>query len=346
MSKANIDIKKIIIIALPVIVTFFIFIFFFGKENTTNAKTVDVLLIPDSESEELPDSKTKIYEQEKRDKRAKIRESQESQITTSDFFNQVAKEDQEESKLSDKEKQKRIDQLFSSSLPDEAPRAFNKKEYKQKWEVKEVPDPLEEFDFEKKKKKNPIHKQRKEEEKDLPIAHEVVEKPVPQNIPGKRSRNNSIEHTTDINADGNLIPAVVHSDQIIKNGSTVKMRLTDDFYINEQKISRNTFVYGIARFNRERVDIEINAIRLGNNIIPFKKQVLDQDGLKGLYFPENAGNEMSKEVGADAIDEAYDIATSGTGIIGSVLSAGKSVIKKKNNEKKVNLKANYKIYLK
>lgn len=337
------DFKKIFIIALPIISALLIYVLFFKEGNEPQAaeKTKNVLLIPDSEAENISKSKTEVYSQEKKDKRAKERENEESKISTSEFFNKLASEENEETpkELSEAEKEKRINELFATSS---SPKASSSSSYKKKsWDVEDVDDPLSEYDIETKKKKK---KPNSEAQAKAKVNEETVE-PQIKNIPGKRSRNNSISKAPS-SADGNLIPAVIHSDQTVKNGSTVKIRLLEDFYVEEQKIPKNTFVYGVTRFTNERVDIVISSIRQENNIISFTKSVFDRDGLKGLYFPENAGNEMSKEIGSDAIDEAYDIATSGAGAIGSVLSAGKSVLKRKNTERKVNLKANYKIYLK
>lgn len=338
------DFKKIFIIGLPIIGVLLIYIFFFKETKETEpAKQASVLLIPDADAENVPKSKTEVYSQERKAQRAKDRETEESKISTSEFLNKLAGDENPESTppISEEEKEKRLNELFTSTPSSKKSSGIKTSK---KWETEEFADPLEEYDLENNKNKK---KSSPRPQPHHPVPRELPKQDTakPSNIPGQRSRDNNIAKLPD-NPTGNLVPAVIHSDQTVKNGSTVKIRLLEDFYVEGKKIPKNTFVYGVTRFANERVDVVISAIRMENNIIPFNKSVFDKDGLKGLYFPENAGNEVSKEVGSDAIDEAYDIATSGGGIVGSVLSAGKSVLKRKNNERKVNLKANYKIYLK
>lgn len=338
MNESNKNIKKIIIIATPIIVGLLVYALFFKeKKSETNQVEVKTLIIPDSEKESVPLSKMEIYSQEEKEKRAKNRELELSKISTSDFFNKFTKDKEEHIELSKEEQKQKIDMLFSEDKPIKSTSSKSKKT--NRWKTDEIEDQLSQYDLDKKKKKSAPSKKI-----EIPVQDETPVQSSP-NTPGKRTRNNAIENYNSV-PDGNLIPAVIHSDQCIKNGDVVKIRLLQDFYINGQKIPKNTFVSGIARFGRERVDIQITAIRKSNELITFNKSVYDKDGIKGLHFPENLGNAMSKEIGSDAIDEAYDIATSGSGIVGSVLSAGKTVLKRKNTEKKVDLKANYKIYLK
>ena len=66
---------------------------------------------------------------------------------------------------------------------------------------------------------------------------------------------------------GNAIEAVIHDTQELVAGSTVKMRLKNDVYINGKLISKDQFVYGTAAINGERLTIAINSIRDENSLI-------------------------------------------------------------------------------
>ena len=147
---------------------------------------------------------------------------------------------------------------------------------------------------------------------------------------------------------GNVIKAAVHDDQTITSGSTVKMRTLEAFDVDGVKIPANTFIYGIASLQESRANIAITNIRMGNNIYNVSKSVYDNDGLQGIFIPDNLPAEGAGELNAEIIDNAPVAA--GAGVVGSVVNSAvqttKNVIRSTNRNSKVTLKANYSIYLK
>jgi len=67
---------------------------------------------------------------------------------------------------------------------------------------------------------------------------------------------------------GNAIEAVVHDTQELVAGSTVKVRLLNDVYINGKLISKGQFIYGTCSINGERLTIKINSVRDDNSLFP------------------------------------------------------------------------------
>src|SRR5690606_16111 len=67
---------------------------------------------------------------------------------------------------------------------------------------------------------------------------------------------------------GNAIEAVIHETQELVRGSTVKMRLLNDIYVNGQLLPRGQFIYGTCNINNERLKISIESIRSENNLLP------------------------------------------------------------------------------
>ena len=59
------------------------------------------------------------------------------------------------------------------------------------------------------------------------------------------------------NESPNAIEAVVHETQTLVNGSTVKLRLLNDVYINGLLIPKNNFLFGTASLNGERLNIKL-----------------------------------------------------------------------------------------
>lgn len=144
----------------------------------------------------------------------------------------------------------------------------------------------------------------------------------------------------------NAIAAVVHGDQTVTSGATLKMHLLQDMVVDGVVIPKNSFVYGVVSFNGERMSVKVSAIRLHNSIYPVKLDVFDRDGIKGIYVPGS----VKSDVKADVTDAgASEITPTGIGVIGGVVravtSAGKSILSKKNRVQKASIRTNYKIYL-
>lgn len=156
----------------------------------------------------------------------------------------------------------------------------------------------------------------------------------------------------------NTISAVIHQDQSVIDGATIKMRLLSDIKINGLTIPKNTFIYGIATLNEERINIEINNIRYQNGIFPVELKVYDTDGILGVSMPGS----ILRNVGKNAITQgiqnmgqtgAYNVTMSndigqqlGMEAARTGINTIKSLLTKQTQQKKVFVKANYRIYLK
>lgn len=167
---------------------------------------------------------------------------------------------------------------------------------------------------------------------------------------------------------GNTIGAVIHQDQTLSEGSTVKLRILSDINLNGKIIPKDTFIYGIASFSSERLNISISNIRYKKDILPFSLNVYDQDGLKGIRVPGakvigKGGREVLARV-VDGVKAPNDLGGQQTGstiITTNPPSAGqylvleglkaainvtKSLISGSLRVEKIYIKANYRVYLK
>lgn len=147
----------------------------------------------------------------------------------------------------------------------------------------------------------------------------------------------------------NIIPAVVHESQAIVNGATVKLRLTQDIYINGQQIPRDAFVYGTASLRGERLEIAIEHIRHGNALYPVQLEVFDLDGMTGIHIPGAITRDLAKQDGEQAL-QGIGLGTFSNSIGAQAASAGiemgTNLLRKKIKLIKVELKAGYKVLLK
>jgi len=92
------------------------------------------------------------------------------------------------------------------------------------------------------------------------------------------------------------IEAVVHGDQLIQTGSTVKLRLLQPIYVGGQKIPANSFIYGPATIRAERVQIDLSNAIYDGHIYPIALKVYDGvDGLEGLYVPGMITRDIVKD---------------------------------------------------
>jgi conjugative transposon TraM protein len=146
----------------------------------------------------------------------------------------------------------------------------------------------------------------------------------------------------------NAIDAVVHETQTIVNGSTVKLRLVDDIYVNGTLIPKDNFIYGKAALNGERLSIKITGIRFKKGLFPVELSVFDTDGMDGIYVPGAIAREVAKESADRAIqDVSFGSMSPSLGIqaASAGVEAAKSLFSKKVKVIKVTVKAGYKVLL-
>lgn len=146
----------------------------------------------------------------------------------------------------------------------------------------------------------------------------------------------------------NSIEAVIHQTQTIINGSLVKLRLTQDIFLQGTVIPKNNFLYGTATLKGERLEVKINTIQFKNSIFPVDLAVYDIDGMDGIYIPGAIGRDAAKSsadrsiqtLGLTGISDSWGAQAAGMGI-----EAAKSLMSKKVKLVKVVVKAGYKVLL-
>jgi len=158
-----------------------------------------------------------------------------------------------------------------------------------------------------------------------------------------------LEEEATIQEKDNAIPAVIHDTQELVAGSTVKLRLTSDIYVNGQLISKDQFIYGTASINEERMTIVINSIRSGNSLFPVAMSVYDLDGMEGLYIPGAITRDAAKQSSNQSLQSMQFMSMDQT-LAAQAASAGveaaKGLFSKKIKLIKVTVKAGYQVLLK
>jgi conjugative transposon TraM protein len=146
----------------------------------------------------------------------------------------------------------------------------------------------------------------------------------------------------------NGITAVVHETRTILTGATIKLRLTQDIYLQGVLIPNGTFVFGDCKLDGERLNISINAIRYGNSRFPVSLTVYDYDGLSGIPIRDAISRQTTSQ-GADQALQSLQMYSLDPSLGAQAATAGietvKNLLSKKIKLVKTTVKADYPILL-
>lgn len=146
----------------------------------------------------------------------------------------------------------------------------------------------------------------------------------------------------------NAVPAVVHSDQVVVQGQTVKLRLLTDVQLEGRVIPQNTVVYGVCNLSGQRLTIKVSSIQYENNLVPVSLSAYDLDGGEGLNIPGSVDRDAAKQglaTGASSVDLLTMSPSIEAQAAGIAIQTGKALAGRKIKLVKINLKANYKLLL-
>jgi len=122
------------------------------------------------------------------------------------------------------------------------------------------------------------------------------------------------------------IPAVVHETQVLVSGATLKLRLTEDIFINGALIVAGTFVSGNCSIDGERLKVNITNIRSGKNLYPVSLSIYDLDAIEGIRVPGAISRDAAKE-GADRTLQSVQLMSLDPSIGAQAAGAGVEVAK-------------------
>ena len=147
----------------------------------------------------------------------------------------------------------------------------------------------------------------------------------------------------------NVVKAIIPETQTLVAGSTVKLLLSNDISVKGITIPKNTYIYGTAGLNNERLKISIESIHYNDNILPVSLEVYDLDGLAGIYVPGSISRDVAKQSTDQAVN-SIGITTLDPSLAAQATSAGiqaaKTLVSKKVKLVKVTVKAGYQVLLK
>ena len=160
------------------------------------------------------------------------------------------------------------------------------------------------------------------------------------------------------------IRAVIHGDADIisvVNGSNIKIRLIQDIKINGIVVPKNTLITGTCNINGDRLYIGVSTVKIGNDLLPLRVKVVDNDGVDGIYVPNlQVKSQLNQAIArsTDAVNSPGFYSTPSNApasqqIIGqiaaqgvsSLIQTGKQILNQKASVAKVSIKSNHQILL-
>lgn len=97
-----------------------------------------------------------------------------------------------------------------------------------------------------------------------------------------------------------FIQAIVDENMTGYADSRLRIRLMDDLLVGPHVVRKGTHVFArISGFSGQRVLLTITSIMHGDNILPVRLEIYDNDGSPGLYVPASAFREFSRELGGN-----------------------------------------------
>jgi conjugative transposon TraM protein len=99
-----------------------------------------------------------------------------------------------------------------------------------------------------------------------------------------------------------FIKAIIDENVTGYAGSRLRIRLLDDIRAGEYIVPKGTYLYALVTgFSGQRITLAVQSIMSAGKIFPVKLQIYDLDGMPGLYVPESAFRDFTKDVSGNTI---------------------------------------------
>ncbi|MEL7585288.1 MAG: conjugative transposon protein TraM [Prolixibacteraceae bacterium] len=128
----------------------------------------------------------------------------------------------------------------------------------------------------------------------------------------RADRTSRIFNTLKPHSERTFIKAIIDEELVGYAGYRIRLRLLEDILVGGIRIAKGTCLYAnINGFSAQRVTFSIQSVFHNDQILPVKLDVYDLDGMKGLYVPQSAFREFTRELGSNSI-QGMNMTTSST----------------------------------
>jgi conjugative transposon TraM protein len=143
-------------------------------------------------------------------------------------------------------------------------------------------------------------------------------------------------------------PAVVPTEQVLQNGSVIKLQLKQSIMIAGALIPAGTTVHGSVAIENERLFVQISSIQFANSIYPVALSVFDLDGIEGLHVPGSIPRDVVKSTAEQSL-QSVNVLSLDPSIKTQALSAGigaaKNLLSRKVKVVRATIPAGYGVLL-
>jgi len=152
--------------------------------------------------------------------------------------------------------------------------------------------------------------------------------------------------------ESSFISAMIDENVTGYAGSRIRLRLLEDIVAGNFHIPKGTYLFAeINGFSGQRVTLLVKSILLANQILPVKLEVYDMDGLPGLFVPNSAFRDFTKDLGGNSMQGVNITNGAATGSqllmssVDKVFQSTSSAIASAIRKNKAKIKYNSYIYL-
>jgi conjugative transposon TraM protein len=142
-----------------------------------------------------------------------------------------------------------------------------------------------------------------EAKKNAAEAKIAAQKAGEKNLRVTKADNNANDfNTITPEQDNDPIMAVIDENVTGYAGSRIRLRLLENIEAGGTTIKKGTYLYALINgFSEQRVTLQVRSIFANGTILPVKLDLYDTDGLQGLYVPESAFRDFTKDLGTNTI---------------------------------------------
>ena len=142
----------------------------------------------------------------------------------------------------------------------------------------------------------------------------------------ERSGAKQLFYSESTSGPGTSVPAIIEEAQKLQQGSVVKMRTLENFYVQAFCIPAGSLVYGVVSIVNERLRIKVSTVRKDNQLVHVSLSVYDMDGLEGIYAPGSVSRDAAKESAGDGLQSVGWVGTD-LSIKGQLMNSGLGTVK-------------------
>lgn len=99
-----------------------------------------------------------------------------------------------------------------------------------------------------------------------------------------------------------IIEAVIDEKIKVYKGSRIRLRILENIKFGRHSLKKGSYLFAIVNgFREQRMIATVESILIDKKIVKVSLIIYDNDGLEGVFIPDNKFRELSKDAGANAL---------------------------------------------